>query len=150
MTSLSSEVYFPLLKETDATTKCMDDNNYKKDMCTDYFLKYKNCRQFWVSTVNLLNFTPCFALCTFHVHYLANADCCCFYSNLPAQVVSVWVAGRLKHMHIKVFHLIVLSLLLDCESVFLQYMMFPSELESYISSNKFSFKRMQWKSSEAR
>ncbi|NXU39708.1 CHCH7 protein, partial [Drymodes brunneopygia] len=37
----------PCLAETDATTKCMNDNNYKKDMCTDYFLKYKNCRQFW-------------------------------------------------------------------------------------------------------
>ncbi|XP_064242906.1 coiled-coil-helix-coiled-coil-helix domain-containing protein 7 isoform X2 [Passer domesticus] len=37
----------PCLAETDATTKCMDDNNYNKDMCTDYFLKYKNCRKFW-------------------------------------------------------------------------------------------------------
>lgn len=41
----------------------MNDNNYNKDMCTDYFLKYKNCRKFWVSTVNFLNFTPYFALC---------------------------------------------------------------------------------------
>uniref|UniRef100_A0A8C9NIE3 Coiled-coil-helix-coiled-coil-helix domain-containing protein 7 n=1 Tax=Serinus canaria TaxID=9135 RepID=A0A8C9NIE3_SERCA len=53
----------PCLAETDATTKCMNDNNYNKDMCTDYFLKYKNCRRFWVSRVNFLNFTPCFALC---------------------------------------------------------------------------------------
>ncbi|XP_050826281.1 coiled-coil-helix-coiled-coil-helix domain-containing protein 7 [Serinus canaria] len=37
----------PCLAETDATTKCMNDNNYNKDMCTDYFLKYKNCRRFW-------------------------------------------------------------------------------------------------------
>ncbi|XP_027745351.1 coiled-coil-helix-coiled-coil-helix domain-containing protein 7 isoform X3 [Empidonax traillii] len=37
----------PCLAETDATTKCMDENNYKKDMCTAYFLKYKNCRKFW-------------------------------------------------------------------------------------------------------
>lgn len=37
----------PCLAETDATTKCMSDNNYNKDMCTDYFLKYKNCRKFW-------------------------------------------------------------------------------------------------------
>ncbi|XP_010142649.1 PREDICTED: coiled-coil-helix-coiled-coil-helix domain-containing protein 7-like, partial [Buceros rhinoceros silvestris] len=33
--------------ETDASRKCMDDNNYNKDMCTAYFLKYKNCRKFW-------------------------------------------------------------------------------------------------------
>lgn len=42
----------------------MNDNNYDKDLCADYFLKYKNCRKFWVSTVNFLNFIPCFALCT--------------------------------------------------------------------------------------
>ncbi|KYO26074.1 coiled-coil-helix-coiled-coil-helix domain-containing protein 7 [Alligator mississippiensis] len=33
--------------ETDASRKCMDDNNYKKDMCTNYFIKYRNCRRFW-------------------------------------------------------------------------------------------------------
>lgn len=55
---------FSLLKETDASAKCMDDNNYNKDMCTDYFLKYKSCRKFWVSTVDSLNSTPCFALST--------------------------------------------------------------------------------------
>lgn len=32
---------------------------------------------------------------------------------------------------------------LDCESVFLQYLMFSFELESHISSNNFSFKLMQ-------
>ncbi|XP_014379559.1 coiled-coil-helix-coiled-coil-helix domain-containing protein 7 isoform X3 [Alligator mississippiensis] len=37
----------PMLKETDASRKCMDDNNYKKDMCTNYFIKYRNCRRFW-------------------------------------------------------------------------------------------------------
>uniref|UniRef100_A0A8C0V097 Coiled-coil-helix-coiled-coil-helix domain-containing protein 7 n=3 Tax=Paridae TaxID=9153 RepID=A0A8C0V097_CYACU len=37
----------PCIAETDATTKCMNDNNYNKDLCTDYFLKYKNCRKFW-------------------------------------------------------------------------------------------------------
>ncbi|XP_013157334.1 coiled-coil-helix-coiled-coil-helix domain-containing protein 7 [Falco biarmicus] len=37
----------PCIAETDASRKCMDDNNYKKDMCTDYFLKYKSCRKFW-------------------------------------------------------------------------------------------------------
>ncbi|XP_050748824.1 coiled-coil-helix-coiled-coil-helix domain-containing protein 7 [Gymnogyps californianus] len=37
----------PCVAETDASRKCMDDNNYNKDMCTAYFLKYKSCRKFW-------------------------------------------------------------------------------------------------------
>ncbi|XP_078543413.1 coiled-coil-helix-coiled-coil-helix domain-containing protein 7 isoform X2 [Lissotriton helveticus] len=37
----------PCLEETDASSKCMDDNNYKKDQCNNFFLKYKNCRKFW-------------------------------------------------------------------------------------------------------
>ncbi|XP_026517905.1 coiled-coil-helix-coiled-coil-helix domain-containing protein 7 isoform X2 [Terrapene carolina triunguis] len=37
----------PCLVETDASRQCMDDNNYRKDMCASYFLKYKNCRKFW-------------------------------------------------------------------------------------------------------
>uniref|UniRef100_A0A8C4PEK7 Coiled-coil-helix-coiled-coil-helix domain-containing protein 7 n=1 Tax=Dromaius novaehollandiae TaxID=8790 RepID=A0A8C4PEK7_DRONO len=39
----------PCVVETDASRKCMDDN-YDKSMCTDYFLKYKSCRKFWVSS----------------------------------------------------------------------------------------------------
>uniref|UniRef100_A0A8C6YL32 Coiled-coil-helix-coiled-coil-helix domain-containing protein 7 n=1 Tax=Nothoprocta perdicaria TaxID=30464 RepID=A0A8C6YL32_NOTPE len=41
----------PCVAETDASIKCMDENNYDKSMCTDYFLKYKNCRKFWVSSL---------------------------------------------------------------------------------------------------
>ncbi|CAH2285258.1 coiled-coil-helix-coiled-coil-helix domain-containing 7 [Pelobates cultripes] len=37
----------PCMKESDASSKCMDDNNYQKEMCTIYFIKYKNCRKFW-------------------------------------------------------------------------------------------------------
>uniref|UniRef100_A0A8C5PBJ7 Coiled-coil-helix-coiled-coil-helix domain-containing protein 7 n=1 Tax=Leptobrachium leishanense TaxID=445787 RepID=A0A8C5PBJ7_9ANUR len=37
----------PCIKETDASSKCMDENNYRKEMCTLYFIKYKNCRKFW-------------------------------------------------------------------------------------------------------
>nr|XP_025041938.1 coiled-coil-helix-coiled-coil-helix domain-containing protein 7 isoform X1 [Pelodiscus sinensis] len=33
--------------ETDASRHCMENNNYRRDMCTSYFLKYKNCRKFW-------------------------------------------------------------------------------------------------------
>uniref|UniRef100_A0A8D0GR80 Coiled-coil-helix-coiled-coil-helix domain-containing protein 7 n=1 Tax=Sphenodon punctatus TaxID=8508 RepID=A0A8D0GR80_SPHPU len=37
----------PCLAETNASRKCMDDNDYKKDVCQSYFLKYQNCRKFW-------------------------------------------------------------------------------------------------------
>uniref|UniRef100_A0A4X2LRB4 Coiled-coil-helix-coiled-coil-helix domain-containing protein 7 n=1 Tax=Vombatus ursinus TaxID=29139 RepID=A0A4X2LRB4_VOMUR len=33
--------------ESDASTRCMDENNYDREMCTTCFLKYKNCRKFW-------------------------------------------------------------------------------------------------------
>ncbi|XP_001368561.1 coiled-coil-helix-coiled-coil-helix domain-containing protein 7 [Monodelphis domestica] len=37
----------PCLSESDASTRCMDENNYDREMCTTCFLKYKNCRKFW-------------------------------------------------------------------------------------------------------
>ncbi|KAM4687311.1 coiled-coil-helix-coiled-coil-helix domain-containing protein 7 isoform 1-T2 [Discoglossus pictus] len=37
----------PCMQENDASTKCLDDNNYQKDLCTNYFIRYKNCRKFW-------------------------------------------------------------------------------------------------------
>lgn len=37
----------PCLEETDDSRKCLDANNYKKDMCSSYFIRYKNCRKFW-------------------------------------------------------------------------------------------------------
>uniref|UniRef100_A0A8D0DPP7 Coiled-coil-helix-coiled-coil-helix domain-containing protein 7 n=1 Tax=Salvator merianae TaxID=96440 RepID=A0A8D0DPP7_SALMN len=39
----------PCIAETDASRKCMDESSYKKEMCTAYFLRYKDCRKFWVS-----------------------------------------------------------------------------------------------------
>lgn len=39
----------PCLLESDASARCMDENNYNRDMCSNYFLKYKNCRKFWNS-----------------------------------------------------------------------------------------------------
>ncbi|XP_023573493.1 coiled-coil-helix-coiled-coil-helix domain-containing protein 7 [Octodon degus] len=39
----------PCLSESDASTRCMDENNYNRERCSSYFLKYKNCRRFWVS-----------------------------------------------------------------------------------------------------
>lgn len=44
------------LKETDASRRCMDESNYNKNICSTYFLNYKNCRKFWVS---ILEISPC-------------------------------------------------------------------------------------------
>ncbi|XP_018415624.1 PREDICTED: coiled-coil-helix-coiled-coil-helix domain-containing protein 7 [Nanorana parkeri] len=37
----------PCLEESAASTKCMNVNNYQKEMCTSYFIRYKQCRKFW-------------------------------------------------------------------------------------------------------
>ncbi|XP_063155380.1 coiled-coil-helix-coiled-coil-helix domain-containing protein 7 [Candoia aspera] len=37
----------PCLVETDASRKCLEENQSNKNMCSVYFLKYKNCRKFW-------------------------------------------------------------------------------------------------------
>ncbi|XP_033011158.1 coiled-coil-helix-coiled-coil-helix domain-containing protein 7 isoform X2 [Lacerta agilis] len=37
----------PCLVEADASSKCMDKNNYNRDACTLYFLRYKSCKKFW-------------------------------------------------------------------------------------------------------
>uniref|UniRef100_A0A8C8W9K8 Coiled-coil-helix-coiled-coil-helix domain-containing protein 7 n=1 Tax=Panthera leo TaxID=9689 RepID=A0A8C8W9K8_PANLE len=41
----------PCLSESDASTRCMDENNYDREKCSTYFLKYKNCRKFWNSVM---------------------------------------------------------------------------------------------------
>ncbi|KAL7880014.1 hypothetical protein SRHO_G00022680 [Serrasalmus rhombeus] len=37
----------PCIEESDGSQKCLDAYNYNKDMCSAYFLKYKNCRKYW-------------------------------------------------------------------------------------------------------
>ncbi|KAM5157604.1 coiled-coil-helix-coiled-coil-helix domain-containing protein 7 [Mantella aurantiaca] len=37
----------PCIEESDASTKCMNVNNYKREMCTSCFIRYKECRKFW-------------------------------------------------------------------------------------------------------
>ncbi|XP_048866914.1 coiled-coil-helix-coiled-coil-helix domain-containing protein 7 [Brienomyrus brachyistius] len=37
----------PCIEESDGSRKCLDANNYNKDKCTAYFIRYKNCRKFW-------------------------------------------------------------------------------------------------------
>ncbi|XP_057592655.1 coiled-coil-helix-coiled-coil-helix domain-containing protein 7 isoform X2 [Hippopotamus amphibius kiboko] len=41
----------PCLSESDASTRCMDENNYDREKCSNQFLKYKNCRKFWNSVM---------------------------------------------------------------------------------------------------
>ncbi|XP_071063923.1 coiled-coil-helix-coiled-coil-helix domain-containing protein 7 [Dasypus novemcinctus] len=41
----------PCLLESDASTRCLDENNYDREKCSTYFLKYKNCRKFWNSVM---------------------------------------------------------------------------------------------------
>ncbi|XP_059837197.1 coiled-coil-helix-coiled-coil-helix domain-containing protein 7 [Hypanus sabinus] len=37
----------PCIEEGDASKKCLEANNYNKNMCSYYFLRYKMCRKFW-------------------------------------------------------------------------------------------------------
>ncbi|XP_063781071.1 coiled-coil-helix-coiled-coil-helix domain-containing protein 7 [Pseudophryne corroboree] len=41
----------PCMEESDASAKCLDVNLYQKDMCTSYFIRYKQCRKFWHSVM---------------------------------------------------------------------------------------------------
>ncbi|XP_069777567.1 coiled-coil-helix-coiled-coil-helix domain-containing protein 7 [Narcine bancroftii] len=44
---LRDEDINPCIEETDASKKCLEANNYTKDRCSSYFLRYKMCRKFW-------------------------------------------------------------------------------------------------------
>ncbi|XP_061788428.1 coiled-coil-helix-coiled-coil-helix domain-containing protein 7 [Nerophis lumbriciformis] len=37
----------PCIQESNASQKCLDAYNYDKNMCSAYFLSYKNCRKYW-------------------------------------------------------------------------------------------------------
>ncbi|KPP73054.1 coiled-coil-helix-coiled-coil-helix domain-containing protein 7-like [Scleropages formosus] len=37
----------PCIEESDGSRRCLDANNYNRDMCSTYFMRYKNCRKFW-------------------------------------------------------------------------------------------------------
>ncbi|XP_068093512.1 coiled-coil-helix-coiled-coil-helix domain-containing protein 7 isoform X2 [Hyperolius riggenbachi] len=41
----------PCLEESDNSLKCLDVNNYQKDKCTEFFIKYKECKKFWHAIV---------------------------------------------------------------------------------------------------
>ena len=39
----------PCVQEAKASYKCMDDNNYDRDACLEYFKAYKECKKRMVS-----------------------------------------------------------------------------------------------------
>ncbi|XP_012273683.1 coiled-coil-helix-coiled-coil-helix domain-containing protein 7 [Orussus abietinus] len=47
----ASEINNPCRKEEKMSYKCLDENNYNKDSCTQYFENYKACKMFWNSVV---------------------------------------------------------------------------------------------------
>ncbi|XP_035887015.1 coiled-coil-helix-coiled-coil-helix domain-containing protein 7 isoform X1 [Phyllostomus discolor] len=55
LTCLELEIAWSLVEwhpeESDASARCMDENNYDKERCSTYFLRYKNCRKFWNSVM---------------------------------------------------------------------------------------------------
>ncbi|ORX71585.1 cytochrome c oxidase-assembly factor cox-23, mitochondrial [Linderina pennispora] len=44
----SSKFMDPCGIEAKASFKCLDDNNYDKSLCNEYFEAYRNCKQMWV------------------------------------------------------------------------------------------------------
>lgn len=44
-----SQFYDPCAEASKMSMKCLERNNYDKDMCTEYFKAYKECKQEWVS-----------------------------------------------------------------------------------------------------
>lgn len=44
-----SQFYDPCAEASKMSMKCLERNNYDKDMCIEYFKAYKECKQEWVS-----------------------------------------------------------------------------------------------------
>ncbi|CAB3373237.1 Hypothetical predicted protein [Cloeon dipterum] len=44
---LTSEYNNPCLKEQELSFKCMHDNNFDRDSCTNVFKNYQVCKEFW-------------------------------------------------------------------------------------------------------
>ncbi|KAJ2856096.1 hypothetical protein J3B02_001797, partial [Coemansia erecta] len=45
----SSKFMDPCAIEAKASFKCLDDNNYDKTLCSDYFAAYRECKQMWIA-----------------------------------------------------------------------------------------------------
>ncbi|KAL4635229.1 coiled-coil-helix-coiled-coil-helix domain-containing protein 7 [Arapaima gigas] len=37
----------PCIEESEGSRRCLDANNYNRDMCAAYFIRYKKCRKYW-------------------------------------------------------------------------------------------------------
>lgn len=37
----------PCIKEYKLSLKCLDENNFNRGICVDYFENYKKCKEFW-------------------------------------------------------------------------------------------------------
>lgn len=46
-TKLSHVDKNPCIKEQDMAYKCLDENNYDRNVCAGYFENYKKCKDFW-------------------------------------------------------------------------------------------------------
>ncbi|KAI8324432.1 hypothetical protein GQ54DRAFT_62895 [Martensiomyces pterosporus] len=44
----SSKFMDPCAIEAKASFKCLDENNYDKNLCSEYFAAYRECKQMWV------------------------------------------------------------------------------------------------------
>merc|ERR1712198_573351 len=44
---LLNEEKDPCIKENKMTYKCLDENNYDRTACANYFENYKRCKTFW-------------------------------------------------------------------------------------------------------
>lgn len=42
-----------IFQEHNLSLKCLNDNNYKHDACEAHFENYKQCKAFWVRTLNI-------------------------------------------------------------------------------------------------
>ncbi|KDB23682.1 cytochrome c oxidase-assembly factor COX23, mitochondrial [Trichophyton interdigitale MR816] len=54
----ASEYMDPCQDFADRSIKCMRRNNGDRDMCTDYFQAYRDCKKAWVSSIT--SHTVCF------------------------------------------------------------------------------------------
>ncbi|GFN12907.1 coiled-coil-helix-coiled-coil-helix domain-containing protein [Aspergillus tubingensis] len=46
----ASEYFDPCQDFADRSLKCMKRNGFDKEMCSDYFQAYRDCKKEWVST----------------------------------------------------------------------------------------------------
>uniref|UniRef100_UPI0035902744 coiled-coil-helix-coiled-coil-helix domain-containing protein 7-like isoform X1 n=1 Tax=Myxine glutinosa TaxID=7769 RepID=UPI0035902744 len=38
----------PCLTESDASMRCLESNGFQQNFCQSHFIRYRNCRKFWL------------------------------------------------------------------------------------------------------